>query len=239
MVTLDMAERIRSMRLARGYTQERLARALGLTPAAVSKWECAQALPDVALLGPLAAALGTTTDELLGYSPDVDEGRAEEILAPVREAGGSGDAEAALDLAGKVLAAYPASITVAFCAASALMGAAQAAHDPAGARRALDRSIELFERCRMEGSTEQREAAAFVLAGQYTLADDCDRALEVARSIPVPAGDPRLMETAALAASGDLDGADALANAVLAEKRADIEHLSGVLDGIVRKRGGR
>lgn len=40
MVTLDMAERIRGMRTARGYTQERLARQLGLTPAAVSKWEC-------------------------------------------------------------------------------------------------------------------------------------------------------------------------------------------------------
>ena len=76
MVTLDMAERIRGMRTARGYTQERLARQLGLTPAAVSKWECGQALPDITVLGPLAAALGTTTDDLLGYSPDVAEARA-------------------------------------------------------------------------------------------------------------------------------------------------------------------
>ena len=62
MVTLDMAERIRGTRAARGYTQERLARQLGLTPAAVSKWECGQAFPDITVLGPLAAALGTTTD---------------------------------------------------------------------------------------------------------------------------------------------------------------------------------
>lgn len=40
MVTLDMAEKIRGMRTARSYTQERLSRQLGLTPAAVSKWEC-------------------------------------------------------------------------------------------------------------------------------------------------------------------------------------------------------
>ena len=90
MVTLDMAERIRGMRTARGYTQERLARQLGLTPAAVSKWECGQALPDITVLGPLAAALGTTTDDLLGYDPDVDEARAEEALGPAREAASRG-----------------------------------------------------------------------------------------------------------------------------------------------------
>ena len=32
MVTLDMAEKIRGMRTARSYTQERLSRQLGLTP---------------------------------------------------------------------------------------------------------------------------------------------------------------------------------------------------------------
>lgn len=141
MVTLDMAERIRGMRTARGYTQERLARQLGLTPAAVSKWECGQALPDITVLGPLAAALGTTTDDLLGYDPDVDEAHAEEILRPARGAGERGGAAEAVRLAGEALAAYPASTTVAFAAASALMEAApcagrsrRTAGPPAGAR---------------------------------------------------------------------------------------------------------
>lgn len=236
MVTLDMAERIRGMRTARGYTQERLARQLGLTPAAVSKWECGQALPDITVLGPLAAALGTTTDDLLGYDPDVDEARAEEILEPAREAGARGDAAEAERLAGDALAAYPASTTVAFAAASALMGTAQAAADPDEAGRALVRSIGLFERCRLEGSAEQREAAAFVLAGQYVLAGDHARALEAARSIHVPQADPRLMEAAALATAGELDAAEELARIVLAKKEADAERLRDVLEGIARRR---
>ena len=118
-------------------------------------------------------------------------------------------------------------------------GAAQAAADPGEARCALARSVELFERCRQEGSTEQREAAAFVLAGQYVLTGDHARALEAARSIPVPQADPRLMETAALAASGELDAAEELARAALEEKEADAARLRDVLEGVARMRAAR
>lgn len=71
-------------------------------------------------------------------------------------------------------------------------------------------SPKLFEVCRQDGSLEQREAAAFVLAGQYVLAGDHDRALEAARSIHMPQADPRIMEAAALAASGKLDEAESI-----------------------------
>lgn len=239
MVMLDMAERIRGLRTARGFTQERLARQLGLTPAAVSKWECGQALPDISVLGPLASALGTTTDDLLGYDPDVDERRADEIVGPAREAGVRGDAREAARLADEALAAYPASTSVAFAAAASLMEAAQAAWDPGAGRSALARSVELFERCRIEGSAEQREAAAFVLAGQYVLTGECERAIDAARSIPVPQADPRIMECAALAAKGELDSAERLACATLAEKESDAGRLRDVLKGIARKRGAR
>ena len=157
----------------------------------------------------------------------------------MREAASRGDAAEAEKLAGEALAAYPASTTVAFAAASALMEAAQAVADPGEAGRAMARSVGLFERCRQEGSAEQREAAAFVLAGQYVLKGDHARALEAARSIPVPQADPRLMEAAALAASGDLDAAEGLARGALAEKEADAERLRDVLGGIARRRAER
>lgn len=237
MTMLNMAERIRALRTARGYTQERLARALGLTPAAVSKWECGQALPDITVLGPLAAALGTTTDHLLGYSPDVDEGRAEKLVATARTAIAQGDIAAATALTEGVLQRYPASITVAFACASTLMEASQAADNPIEAEQALARSIELFERCRHEGSAEQREAAAFVLAGQYVLAGEYAQALDAARSIPVPQADPRIMEVAARAASGDLNGAEALARSTLEEKDDDASRLRDMLTGIEQRRG--
>lgn len=42
---IPLAERIRAERCRDGYTQEELARRLGVTKAAVSKWECGQSAP--------------------------------------------------------------------------------------------------------------------------------------------------------------------------------------------------
>lgn len=78
-----------------------------------------------------------------------------------------------------------------------------------------------------------------MLAGQYVLTGDHARALEAARSIPVPQADPRLMEAAALAASGELDAAEELARAALAEKEADAARLRDVLEGVARMRAAR
>lgn len=56
---------VTELRGRRGWTQEELAQRLGVSAQAVSKWETGQSMPDVALLLPLAQALGCTVDELL------------------------------------------------------------------------------------------------------------------------------------------------------------------------------
>ena len=79
---------IQTLRRQKGLTQEQLAEAVGVTAAAVSKWETASAYPDILLLCPLARALGTTPDTLLDFRPLLSEervlfesGRAEEACA--------------------------------------------------------------------------------------------------------------------------------------------------------------
>ncbi len=57
---------IRRLRRERNMTQRDLAERLHVTDKAVSKWERDLSLPDVALLLPLAEALGVTVSELLG-----------------------------------------------------------------------------------------------------------------------------------------------------------------------------
>lgn len=66
---IPLAERIRAERCRGGYTQEELARRLGVTKAAVSKWECGQSAPDITLLPKLASLFSVTLDDLLGYEP--------------------------------------------------------------------------------------------------------------------------------------------------------------------------
>ena len=57
---------IAQKRKALGLTQQKLADSLHVSFQAVSKWENGTALPDVAMLPALAAALETTVDALLG-----------------------------------------------------------------------------------------------------------------------------------------------------------------------------
>ena len=63
---MNLGNNILELRKARGRTQEDLAAALGVTAAAVSKWENGYTLPDVLMLGALADHFAVTTDELLG-----------------------------------------------------------------------------------------------------------------------------------------------------------------------------
>lgn len=56
---------IMMLRREKGYTGEKFAEIIGVTPQAVSKWENGRSLPDTAILLDIASALGTTVDALL------------------------------------------------------------------------------------------------------------------------------------------------------------------------------
>ena len=65
MTEQEFGSRLRQYRKEKKMTQQELADALGVSNKSVSRWESG-GYPDVALLGPLAAALGVTVDDLLG-----------------------------------------------------------------------------------------------------------------------------------------------------------------------------
>ncbi|WP_342416724.1 methyltransferase domain-containing protein [Paenibacillus sp. FSL R10-2782] len=62
-----LARNISIYRKERGLTQEELAKILGLSFQAVSKWENAQTMPDISLLPQLSRTLEVSIDKLLGY----------------------------------------------------------------------------------------------------------------------------------------------------------------------------
>jgi len=66
MLLQDLAARIRTHRENRGLTQSDIARALEITPQAVSKWERGENAPDISQLVPLAEMLDVSVDWLLG-----------------------------------------------------------------------------------------------------------------------------------------------------------------------------
>ena len=68
------AEFLATLRKEKGLTQKQLADKLGVTNKAVSKWETGEAMPDTALLLPLAKEMGVTVDELLNCERKQDDG---------------------------------------------------------------------------------------------------------------------------------------------------------------------
>ena len=69
MNTINIHEQIAFLRKQKGLTQEEVAKALGVTNQAVSKWESGQCCPDIQLLPGLAKLFEVTVDELLGGNP--------------------------------------------------------------------------------------------------------------------------------------------------------------------------
>jgi len=61
-----VAERIKALRTARGWTQAELARKLGVTRNGVNSWEQGLSMPSPAYLVELAKVFSVSTDYLLG-----------------------------------------------------------------------------------------------------------------------------------------------------------------------------
>lgn len=65
---MEFGTKIKNLRNKRGITQEALAKAMGVTPQTVSKWENDVTMPDVALLPELSVFFGVTIDDLFSLN---------------------------------------------------------------------------------------------------------------------------------------------------------------------------
>ena len=71
-VFMPIGQIIRKRRKELGMTQEEMADFLGVSIPAVSKWENGSALPDIAMLAPIARLLEISLDRLLSFRPELD-----------------------------------------------------------------------------------------------------------------------------------------------------------------------
>lgn len=62
---MSIGKRIKFYRIRSGYTQEKLAGCLAVTPKAISKWENDHALPDVYIFARMAKLFDVTCDRLI------------------------------------------------------------------------------------------------------------------------------------------------------------------------------
>ena len=70
---MELSERLRALRKAKGMTQEELASALYVTRQSVYKWESGKALPDVDKLRQICGLFGVSSDSVLGLTQESPE----------------------------------------------------------------------------------------------------------------------------------------------------------------------
>ena len=79
---MNMADRIQSLRKAKGISQEELAERMGVSRQAVSKWESGQSIPDLEKIILMSDFFEVTTDYLLkGTEPAKDQEQKSKALA--------------------------------------------------------------------------------------------------------------------------------------------------------------
>lgn len=114
-MNVETAQRLADLRRSKGFSQEGLARKLGLSRQAVSKWERAESSPDTENLISLAKLYGVSLDELLNPSDEIEDDsslrtrtapvsarpRRQSVLAPMRRRRATEAATQASDAAAK------------------------------------------------------------------------------------------------------------------------------------------
>ncbi len=111
-MTMNIGYNIRRLRNKNGMTQEQLASRMGVTSAAVSKWESGQSLPDITMVMPLSALFEVTTDELMGYDAAVAEAEVDAVLERYNKLEQTGYYDEADALIRQARADYPSDYRV-------------------------------------------------------------------------------------------------------------------------------
>lgn len=102
---IQIAQNIRKMRKQRDMMQEQLAEALGVSIAAVSKWERGVAMPDLSYIVEMADLFGVSMDVLVGYQ--VQSGACKDLEERIHNLQREKNFEDAALEAEKALTRYP------------------------------------------------------------------------------------------------------------------------------------
>lgn len=174
---MKLGETILSLRRDAGYTQERLAEMLGVSTAAVSKWECGMSYPDITLLPKIAEVFECSVDYLLGYDI-TNQTTVESVINKVKTLHKEKNFDEAISLLTRALARYPGNTLLMFTLARHKYVYAQN-RKKAERERMLCEAAELFLYVTNHDDNEKRHAwSLYFLVSISIIKKDYDLASE-------------------------------------------------------------
>lgn len=181
---LLIGEKIYKLRKEKGITQEQLANALGVSAAAVSKWETGNTYPDITLLPSLARYFDTSIDELLSFTKEISN---EDVLIIEQEFENIFENEGinkAIDYLEKNIKEYPNSDYLKYRGAGILQMHSEAIDSKEEMDKMFFRAIELAKTVSESKNKEFRNVSYALLSTLYVRVQDFDNAEEALKKIP-------------------------------------------------------
>ena len=140
-------------RRRKGITQDELAEFMGVSKAAVSKWETESTYPDILLLPRLAAYFDMSIDELMGYEPQMDKREIRETHRRLTEEFTTLPFEEALEHCREYAREYYSCYPLVFQIGSLLVNHFMLAQNAEAGEQILREASELFRRVK-EGTDD-------------------------------------------------------------------------------------
>lgn len=146
MKEIHLGRIIAENRRKRRITQDELAEFLGVSKAAVSKWETETSYPDILLLPGLASYFDISIDELIGYEPQMDKEGIRKMYRAIAEEFASGSFEPAVEHCREYARKYYSCYPLLFQIASLLINHSMLAPDQKGMEKMAEEAAELSRR---------------------------------------------------------------------------------------------
>jgi transcriptional regulator with XRE-family HTH domain len=182
---LNIGAKIAELRKEKNVTQEQLASAVGVSIAAVSKWECSNTYPDIAILPAIASYFEVSIDALLDYK--VQFNQLQQYRDQLREFVKVSDYQTGMSIAVEALKKYPNDFDL-------LMGMASLKLNEGTSGKCLDKkstvakAIEFFNRAlavRPTDAPTRKESIQQNIAFAYGSIGEYDKAISILEGVNV------------------------------------------------------
>lgn len=181
---LNVGEVIYKLRKERGITQEQLAGFIGISTAAVSKWESGISYPDITLLPIIATFFNVTIDLLLNFKVELSEEEVMNIFAKCEKNFNTFNFEEAVQYSKEYILKYPNSYYLKLRIGFIFVMYSWKAGDEEKTRKILEEALELFEDVSTNcNNVDYVEAALYQMGALYPTLGKQDKAIEALNKI--------------------------------------------------------
>ncbi|EJP6471228.1 helix-turn-helix domain-containing protein [Clostridium sporogenes] len=194
MEKLLIGEVIYRLRKEKGITQEQLSNFIGVSTAAVSKWEGGISYPDITSLPVIATFFNVTIDTLLNFKIELPDDEVMNLFSECEKLFSSGSLEKAIGKSKEYIIKYSSSYYLKFRIGFLFTMYSWKNTDEGKGMDMIKYSIELYEDIAKNCTKiELVEQALFQLGALYPLIGDEDKAIEALNKINKSELDPNLI----------------------------------------------